>query len=65
MTREQTDATNRAVWSVQAIALILRAIGDGETPVDPGAVEWLGERLTEAHETIDEAMRQVRLGGGS
>ena len=65
MTRAQTDAINRAVWSVQAIALILRAIGDGEKSVDPGAVEWLGERLTEAHETIDEAARHARLEGGA
>ena len=44
---------------------ILRAIGDGEKSVDPGAVEWLGERLTEAHETIDEAARHARRGGGA
>jgi hypothetical protein len=35
MSDAKADATNRAVFSVQIIALILKGLGDG-TPVDPG-----------------------------
>ncbi len=65
MTRAQVDATNQAVFAVQAIALILRALGDGETPVDPGAIDWLGQRLEEAHEAIEVTVRATRAGAGA
>ena len=65
MTRAQVDAANRAEFSVQAIAIILRALGKIETSVDPTALDWLGQQLEEAHETIGGALQATCTGGAA
>jgi hypothetical protein len=61
MTGAQIDAVSQALFSVQIIALILQGLGDGETSVDPGVVDWLGNRLDEQREAIDEAFQKGRV----
>jgi hypothetical protein len=63
MSDAKADATNRAVFSVQIIALILKGLSDGETPVDPGVVELLGRQLEEAHEAIEGTVHAPRTRG--
>ena len=65
MSRAEVEVTNRAVYSVQVIALILKGLGDGETPVDPGVVEWLGQQLEGAHETIEGTVHAARARGAA
>ena len=65
MSDAKADATNRAIFSVQIIALILKGLGDGETPVDSGVVEWLGQQLEGAHEAIEGTVHTARVRGAA
>ena len=65
MSSARIDAANKALFSVQIIALILKGLGDGETPVDPGVVEWLGHQLEGAHEAIEGTLDGCQSGSGA
>jgi hypothetical protein len=43
-----------AVEDIDAIARIMKALGNGQDDVDWLVVNWLGERLQKVHEAIDE-----------
>ena len=53
---EKRAALVDAIGSVQMIALIMQALGGGETPVEPGGMKWLGKRLEEAYEAAASAL---------
>ena len=61
----QVEAAKRALFSVQIVSIILKALGDGETAVDPAAIEWLGERLGEAYEEVERAFYEPGVGGSA
>ena len=61
MTPEQRTTAAAALFTIQIVSLILVRLGEGETPIDPAAVEWLGKRLEAAYEAADGAM-QVSYG---
>ena len=63
MTPPCRDVAIQALFSIQIIAIILKRLGEGETPVDPAAVKWLGDRLEESYETAEHALMPGRLGG--
>ena len=56
MTPEQCKAASAALFTVQIVSIILVRLGEGETPVDPAAVEWLGQRLEAAYEAAATAV---------
>ena len=63
MNSVQVAAVYKALFSIQIVALILNGLGDGDTSVDPGIVDWLGDRLDEYREEIDTVLRAGGNGG--
>ena len=63
MNSVQFAAVHKALFSIQIVALILNGLGDGDTSVDPGVVDWLGDRLDEYREEIDTVLRAGGNGG--
>ncbi len=63
MTPGRVEALNKALFAVQIVSIILRRLGEGETAIDPAAVEWIGQQLEAAYEAASQAAEVLVPGG--